>query len=296
MVWLVGFNKARRSFKYYLPEELERYTDTWKDYYKILHINPGAKPGEIAEAYDRLLLVLKDMSPEVNKTAQTKMIGEANEAYEVLSDMNLKATYDYIYWSSFNLTVKAESEFKEELIELSQKIYKEVIQTPGYSFRRMPLLDKIPPRAIKAIISIVLIILLLGTTLAFVKPENALAAPFRGVAATIANTSTGIIEILSVSREVAASSEYNTISTALQSMRIDEGLRVVPSVVIPVNDMAFFPSRECSLFPEYLDRRYSQFRYTVNSKGIMAVDTSWATTDGFLEYMRRIIERIETIK
>ena len=133
-----------------------------------------------------------------------------------------------------------------------------------------------------------------GTTLAFTKPEIALAAPFREVATTIAHASSGAVELLNASREAAASAELKIVSTALQSMRVDESLKVVPFVVAPRNDMAFFPSREFNLYPDYLDRRYSQFRYTVNNKGIMAVDTSWAITDGFLQYMTQVIERIES--
>ncbi|MFC1952971.1 J domain-containing protein [Chloroflexota bacterium] len=293
LVWFVGFKKARQSYKLYFPEELKRYPETWKDYYQILHINPGTKPDEIVRAYDKLSLTFRDNGLSEKNAAQSKLLNDAEEAYKVLSDLKLKATYDYIYWSSFNTNTEADTEFKEELIELSQNIYKEVIKTPRYSFRAIPFLDRIPSRAIKVMVSIILIIFLLGTTLAFSKPENVLAAPFRGVAASLAKASTGIVELLNVSREVASSAEHTTISTALQLMRIEEGLRVVPSVAKPENDMAFFPSKEFSLYPEYLDRRYSQFRYTVNSKGIMAVDTSWATTDGFLEFMQQIINRIE---
>jgi len=293
MVWLVGFNKARRSYRLFLPEEVERYPDTWKDYYKILDINPGAKPEIIAEACNGLSQVLRDISSTANKTALTKMLKDAEEARQVLCDSTLKATYDYIYWSSFNAEIEVDIEFKKELIILSQSIYKEVVESPGYSHWKIPLLDKFSPRAVKAIISFVLVLLLLGTTLAFSNPENALAAPFRDVAMTVAQVSSGVAELITSSREIAASSELATISTAFQSMRIDEGLIVVSPVNIPENDMVLFPSREFGLYPEYLDRRYSQFKYTVNTKGIMEVDTSWATTDGFLKYMRQVINRLE---
>ncbi|MFC2020471.1 hypothetical protein ACFLU1_01570 [Chloroflexota bacterium] len=295
MVWLVGFKKARQSYKVFLQEELVRYPDDWKDYYKILHVHPGVKPEEIVVACDRLSIALKNNDSEYDKIEQSRMLNNAEEAYQVLCDPNLKATYDYIYWSSFNAETDIDPEVKKELIELSQSIYKEVVRRTSYSYRTIPLIDKIPPGVIKAIVSIILVLSLLGTALAITKPENALAAPFRGVASTVAQVSVGITELLSTSREVAASSEHKTISTALQAMRIDEGLILVPPVVTPSNDMAYFPSREFSLYPDYLDRRYSQFRYTVNSKGIMVVDTSWATTDGFLEHMLNVIDRIKKI-
>ncbi len=296
MVWLVGFKKARQSYKFYLEEEIVRYPDEWKDYYKILHINPGARPEEIVVAYDRLSTVLKNMRLKSSTAAYTNMVKDAKEAHEVLCDPILKATYDYIYWSSINIATNTDAELIKEFIELSQLIYKEVVRSQRYSIWKIPLIDRISPRAIKATISFVLAILLVGTILAFTKPENVLAAPFRGVANTIAQASAGIVELLNSSREVAASSELKIISTALQSMRVDESLKLVPSAVTSTNDMEFFPSREFCLYPDYIDRRYSQFKYTVTSKGIVTVDTSWAVTDGFLQYMLRFIERIERIE
>ncbi len=297
MVWLVGFKKARQSYEIYLQEELARYPDEWKDYYKILHINPGAKPEEIVVAHDRLSIVLKDIqSAEGSTLAYSNILSDAKEAYQVLCDPHLKATYDYIYWSLYNAETNIDPEFKKELIELSQSIYKEVVKRSSYSTWTIPSIDKIPPRVSKAIISFVLAVLLIGTTLAFAKPENVLAAPFRSVASTIAQVSTGVVELFNSSRSVAANAELKTISTVLQSMRVDESLKLVPPVVTPTNDMAFFPSREFCLYPEYLEKRYSQFKYTVNSKGIMTVDTSWAITDELLQYMLQVIERIERIE
>ncbi|MFC1986360.1 hypothetical protein ACFLWC_05150 [Chloroflexota bacterium] len=85
-------------------------------------------------------------------------------------------------------------------------------------------------------------------------------------------------------------------STALQSMRVEEGLKQTPLVRASTNDMACFPSREHYLFPDYLDKRFSQFKYTVDSKGIVSVDTSWATTDAFLEKIKQLLDRLEERK
>ena len=70
-------------------------------------------------------------------------------------------------------------------------------------------------------------------------------------------------------------------------------MKIVPTVTVPTNDMAWFPSQEHCLFPNYLEKRFSQFSYTVNSKGNVTVDTSWATTDGFIEHLKQLIERLE---
>lgn len=103
----------------------------------------------------------------------------------------------------------------------------------------------------------------------------------------------GAVELIEVVRGVGATSERKIVSTTLQSMRIQEGMKIVPAVTVPTNDMACFPSQECCLFPDYLDKRFSQFRYTVSSKGIVSVDTSWATTDDFIENIKQLIKRLE---
>ena len=69
---------------------------------------------------------------------------------------------------------------------------------------------------------------------------------------------------------------------------IQEAIRadLLSPVATPTNDMLGFPSTENPLYPEYLDRRYSQFNYTVSAYGNVTVDTSVATTDAFLERIR----------
>jgi len=62
---------------------------------------------------------------------------------------------------------------------------------------------------------------LAGTSLAFVKPEHVLAAPFRGVAITLTKASAGAIGLIEDVRGIAATSEPKTVSTALQSMRVE---------------------------------------------------------------------------
>ena len=76
-------------------------------------------------------------------------------------------------------------------------------------------------------------------------------------------------------------------------MRIDEGMQSIPEVTLPTNNMASFPSSSCCLFPAYLETRYSQFRYTVDGYGNVVVDTSWATTDSFINNMKKLVVRLE---
>ena len=71
-------------------------------------------------------------------------------------------------------------------------------------------------------------------------------------------------------------------------------MKRVPLVTVSTNDMTCFPSREHCLSPDYLDKRFGQFKYTVDSKGIVSVDTSWATTDAFLEKIKQLLDRLET--
>ena len=67
----------------------------------------------------------------------------------------------------------------------------------------------------------------------------------------------------------------------------------VPLVTMSTNNMTCFPSREYCLFPDYLDKKFSQFKYTVDSKGIVSGDTSWVTTDAFLEKIKQLLDRLE---
>lgn len=122
-----------------------------------------------------------------------------------------------------------------------------------------------------------------GTSLAFVRPQSALAAPFRGIAEMLAQVTVVAGDIIDDVRGATAGYERQTVSTALQAMRVVDRIATVAPVTAPTNDMSDFPSAANSLYPEYLDRRYSQFNYTVSAYGNVTVDTSVATTDAFLE-------------
>ncbi len=63
-----------------------------RDYYEVLGISKGASDDEIKKAYRKLA---KQYHPDVNKAPDAEAkFKEINEAYEVLSDPQKKATYD----------------------------------------------------------------------------------------------------------------------------------------------------------------------------------------------------------
>lgn len=72
-----------------------------RDYYETLGVNKGASEDEIKKAYRKLA---KQYHPDVNpnnKEAEAKF-KEINEAYEILSDSQKKATYDQFGHAAFN--------------------------------------------------------------------------------------------------------------------------------------------------------------------------------------------------
>lgn len=66
-----------------------------KNYYDILQINRNASPEIIEKAYKVLAKKYHpDLQPEDNKKQSEAILKEINEAYEVLSNSEKKATYD----------------------------------------------------------------------------------------------------------------------------------------------------------------------------------------------------------
>ena len=63
-----------------------------RDYYEVLGLSKGASEDDIKKAYRKLA---KKYHPDINKAADAEeKFKEINEAYEVLSDPQKKATYD----------------------------------------------------------------------------------------------------------------------------------------------------------------------------------------------------------
>lgn len=294
MVWMVGWRQARKAYQIYVNEELDRLPDEWKDYYKILRTNPSVKSEKITENYERISKICREALSKRSIPINSIIQREADEAYQILSDPSSRTHYDYIYWLKWNADNTVFSELsKTDLISLSQTISQKVMELGKGSRWRIIQLSMVQKKALRVGVIVLLSIFIGGTSLAFVNPENVLAAPFRGIAIAVSKTVVGSVELIEVVRGVGATSERKTVSTVLQSMRIQKSMKIVPIVIVPTNDMAYFPSQEYPLFPDYLDKRFSQFRYTVNSKGIVSVDTSWATTDDFVENIKQLIERLE---
>ncbi|MFC2071435.1 J domain-containing protein [Chloroflexota bacterium] len=296
MVWLVGWRRGRQQYGRFYDDELAKHPDDWKDYYKILCIGPNAEPKTVTEAYERLSHIYHEALSDDAKRIPlySLMLREANEAYQVLSDPINRTTYDHIFWLKHNVEgAEIDESAKYELLDLSRSISHEVSRAKRGITWKIPVLGKVTRRVVSGVVIVLFSILFAGTSFAFAKPEHLLAAPFRGIAVTLIKTPAGIIGLIEDVRAIAATSERKIVSTALQSMRVDEGLERVPPVTVSTNDMARFPSREHRLFPDYLEKRFSQFKYTVDSKGIVSADTSWATTDAFLDNIKRLLNRLE---
>ncbi len=135
-----------------------------------------------------------------------------------------------------------------------------------------------------------------GTSLAIAQPDNDLASPFRGIATGALEVSSFIVDIFEDTREVAAKHERSVISTTLQAMRVKEGLTEVTAVAVPTNDMASFPSAAHPLYPGYLDRRFTEFKYTIDSKGTLSVDISAVTTENMLDEIQNKLQQLKEAK
>ena len=265
-----------------------------KDYYEILKVSPDAEPAEITVAYERLASLyqhLLSIMPDVS--IYSERMADINEAYEVLSEPASRAAYDSTFDAKYeSQDAEAEGPTTEEIADSMELLAQEVSKRKMRKTWRLPGWSKVAQRAV--LIAVVSIFLMIGggSSLAFAKPEHTLATPFKGVATTVVGASFEAISLIEDSRGLIATYERGIISTALQSMRVTEGLKEVPTVTVPTSDMKCFPSPEHPLFPDYLDKRFSQFRYTVDSTDIVSVDTSGATTDAFLEKIGQLLERL----
>jgi molecular chaperone DnaJ len=76
---------------------------TGKDFYQTLGINKNASAEEIKQAYRKLAREHHpDMAKEADKAAAEAKFKEVNEAYQVLSDPQKRATYDQYGSAAFN--------------------------------------------------------------------------------------------------------------------------------------------------------------------------------------------------
>ena len=299
MAWLVGWRRARQVYGPFLDEELSKCAVDFEDYYEILRINPSAESEDVTKAYKHLMHIYDEVLSDktIGILAFSLMKKKVGEAYQILSDPIARTAYDHVLWAKRNPgTVEMDQATKQEILGLAESVTQEVLEAKRRRGWRIPEWVKVTRRAgigvVVALLSM-LLILLGGTSLAFANPGHPIAAPFKGIAITATQASSGAIGLIEEVRQVVAMYERSIVSTALQSMRVTEELDRVPTVTVSTNDMARFPSQEHCLFPDYLDKRFSQFKYTVDSKGIVTVDPSGTTTDGLLNKIRKLLERLE---
>ncbi len=298
-VWLVGWRRGKQSYQRFYDEELTEQPDEWRDYYRILRISPNSEPEVVIAAYQRLSHIYDEaLSDEARDIpAYSLMRKDASEAYQVLSDPVRRTAYDRVFWLRCNgENAEIPEPAKQEIIALAQSIAHDMQRVLGgkkWLSWRIPGWSKVTGQVVLAVVIALFAILCAGTSLAFAKPEHTLATPFKGIAITMTKTSAGAIGLLEDVRGIAAMYERSIVSTALQSMRLEDDLKQITPVVASTNDMASFPSAEHSLFPSYLETRFSQFKYTVDSNGVVSMDTSGTTTDAFLEKTEKLLRRLE---
>ncbi|MFC1986361.1 J domain-containing protein [Chloroflexota bacterium] len=199
MAWLVGWRRGQQIYQRFYAEELAKYPDDWKDYYKILHVSPSAESKDIIASYEHLSRIYDEaLSDETKKIPlYSIMIKEINEAYQVLSDFTRRAAYDRVFWLKYNVD-KGEigDSDKYELVDLAQSISQDVLEAERRITWRIPLLSKVTRQVVIGVVIAVFSILFGGTSLAFAKPEHTLATPFKGIAVTLTRVSAGAIGLI----------------------------------------------------------------------------------------------------
>ena len=274
---------------------MEQYEVDWKDYYEILRVSPDARPEAISATYKLLVDLYHDLlsrTPEASKYSQR--IAEAEEAYRVLSDPARRRVYDSVFEAKdASSETKVREQTKDEIAKLMTLVTPDTSKRKGSKTWGIPGWPKVTRRAVLIPVISLLSILIGGTCFAFTQPQHVLAAPFKSAVIAMTEASAAAVSLIEEVRGVVALYERNIVSATVQSMRVTEGLKVVPAVTVPTNDMARFPSPDHSLYPDYLDKRFSQFRYTVDSEGMVRVDKSTATTDAFLERIKQTLSQLE---
>ncbi len=277
----------------------ERYVKNWKDYYKILRVSPDAEQRTITAAYEKLAYLYHYILSDRAKRNPffVEMMNDINEANRVLSDPCKRDEYDRLFWARCSPQDKGiENTVTGEIIDLMVLAAHEVSKIKDRMYWMMPRWSKIAQQAVLILFIAILSVMAGGTSFAFAKPEHTAATPFKGVAIVILGSSSAAISLIEDVRGVTVMYEYSIVSEILQLMRVTEGIVEVPPVTVPTNDMACFPSTECPLFPDYLQSRFSQFKYTVDSKGVVSVNTSGATTDALLRKIVLLINRLDDVQ
>ena len=145
-------------------------------------------------------------------------------------------------------------------------------------------------------IHLVILLLLVGaggTFLAMTKPASALATPFKGVATIVLEISSETTKLIDLAFTGVAEHERSTVVSMLNWMKGTRDLKEIPPVTVATNDMASFPSPEHPLFPEYVDKRFTQFKYTIDNNGVVIVDRSETMTRAIIKKIEQLLQQIE---
>ena len=151
---------------------------------------------------------------------------------------------------------------------------------------------KVPRVGFFVIIS--LFCFLLGSNhFTFAQHDNTMELTFMNSNLSAAESQALSSSLVTKAHDVSALYEHNVVSSALQAMRVLEGVKAVPAVNLATNDMAIFPSPEHSLYPHYLAKRYSQFKYTVDVDGIVGIEAASPATVLDIEQIEGCLKYIE---
>lgn len=272
----------------------EPYATNWKNYYEILHVNYNAKLTNITAAYKQSLrsynASLADST--THNLPYVKSINEAHEAYQVLSNHNRRRVYDQLFKANYQAGVSKDP-LTKEIIQISGLVDKYVAERKTSKSVKAPRLPRTFTRLVLISISLCILFLLSGTSFALAQPAHPVAKVFKEPALVVLKLSSSAIGLIENAREVSANSERSIMQSSINAMRVVEKSEAISPVTVPTNDMASFPSADYPLFPQYLDRRYSQFSYTIDNYGNITVHTLTATTDNLLKNIKEIITQLE---
>jgi hypothetical protein len=125
------------------------------------------------------------------------------------------------------------------------------------------------------------------------QPDDDLELNLTNLKMSVNGSPASALGLIKEAQEVSALYEHHVVTTALQSMRVLEGVKNVPAITIATNDMASFPSAEHSLYPYYVTKRFSQYKYTVDIDGIVDINTASPTMVSDLEFVENYFKSIE---
>ena len=146
---------------------------------------------------------------------------------------------------------------------------------------------------IKMLVMLSLITMTGGTSLAITNPSHALAAPFKGPATAVLEVSSATVEMIDGLFKGVAAHERSIVSQQLRWMKAIEGLEKLPTVTVPTNDMASFPSREHPLFPDYLETEFSVYEYTIDENGVLTVHVAETKTSDLLKKIEKLLSQLK---